>query len=260
MSSKKTYISLIVIVLVFFLIMFALFGVDSLRREKYKTTLIVGDNTVWVYEKKNWYNYTDNDKLLQDLYWEKYKIFSDNKEFGDYLLWHSDKWYAFDDNKNAVNINGRLLAYKSNHKIKVLDFTEEEIDDYSVVKQVLENNGLDVNSKFTSNYKVSFDYDNDGEIEEFYIISNAFPIDFDPKDIFSIAFMVDSDNIYPIYTDISKNDSFNGCKPYYNAFLDYDNDKNYEFILSCSKYSVSTSIDMLYKYIDKEFKIVISSE
>lgn len=259
MSNKKTYIVLITIIFVFFIIMFALFGVDSLRRERYQTTLIVGDNTVWTYKKKHWLNLT-NSSSLQDLYWDKYKVYLDNEEFGDYLLWHSDKWYVFDNKKNAVNINGNLLAYKSNHKISVYKFTEEKITDYSVVKQVLESNDLDVDSKFTSSYKVSFDYDNDDEIEDFYVISNAFALDFNPEYTFSIVFMVDGDNIYSIYTDISKNTSFDGCKPYFTSFLDVDNDKKYEFILSCSKYSVSETIDMLYQFRDKEFKIVISSK
>ena len=86
MSNKKTYIVLITIIFVFFIIMFALFGVDNLRRERYKTTLIVGDNTVWAYQKKSWLNLT-NSTLIQDLYWDKYKVYVDNEEYGDYLVY-----------------------------------------------------------------------------------------------------------------------------------------------------------------------------
>ena len=173
MRGKKIYIVLIIIILVFFLVMFALFGIDNIRKERYNTTLIVGDSTVWAYSKKKWINLT-NSSSVRDLNWKKYDVFVNNEKLGNYSLWHSDKWYAFDNKKNAVNINGNILAYKSNHKISVYKFTEEEITDYSVVKQVLENNDLDINSKFTSSYKVSFDYDNDNEVEDFYVISNAF--------------------------------------------------------------------------------------
>ena len=260
MSKNKTYIKIIIFIAVFFVIMFALFGVDNIRKNGYTTVLIVGDNTVWYYKKQNWVNYS-NSSFSSDLDWQKYTVYLDNEKFGDYLLWHDDKWYAFDDKKNAISMNGKLLAYKSNHKISIHKFTEETIDDMTPVYQVLENNGLDKDSKFTSSYKVSFDYDNDDVEEEFYIISNAFPIGYDPSKTFSIAFMVDGDNIYPIYTDVSNNVStFDGCKPYYNTFLDVDNDKKYEFVLSCSRYGISDTVDMLYKNEDNEFKIIISNQ
>ena len=258
MRKKSTYIVLLVMLFVFFIVMFALFGVDNIKKSIYNTTLIVGDNTIWLYEKKNWLNLTNNTNI-QDLNWDEYKVFVNNEEFGNYLLWHDDKWYAFDKKKNAVSIDGNLLAYKANYNIPVYKFTEEEISDTSTVIQMLKENDVDINSNFTSSYKVSFDYDNDNEEEEFYVISNAFPMD-NPEKIFSIVYMVDGDNIYPIYTDVSKNSSFNGCKPYFTSFLDVDNDKTYEFILSCSKYSVADTVDMLYKFTNNEFKIVISNQ
>ena len=259
MNKNKIYIVLIVSVFVFFIVMFALFGVDNLRKNSYNTTLIVGDNTVWVNKKNNWFNITGGSSL-SDLNWDKYNVYINNEKLGDYLLWHNDKWYAFDDKKNAIDLDGGLFAYKANHKVSVYKFIEEEITDTDVVKQVLSENNLDENSKFTVSYKVSFDYDNDKEIEDFYLISNVFPSDFDPEYIFSIVFMVDEDNIYPIYTDISKNTYFNGCKPYFTSFLDVDSDKRYELILSCSRYSVSDSIDMLYQFSDDQFKILVSSQ
>ena len=259
MSKKKTYIILIVIILVFFLVMFSLFGIDNLKKNKYNTTLIVGDSTVWRYNKKNWINVTSKEDIL-DLNWEKYNVYLNNEEFGKYSLWHDDKWYAFDSKKNAINMDGNILAYKANYDISVFNFSEEEIDNYDVVKQVLEENDIDINSKFTISYKVSFDYDNDEEIEEFYLVTNTFPIDFSPDKIFSLVFMVDGDSIYPIYTDIGNNDVYGGCRPYFTSFLDVDNDKNYEFILSCSRYSVSKPIDMLYDFVDNEFKIIISNQ
>ena len=128
------------------------------------------------------------------------------------------------------------------------------------INEVLKENNLSTSSKFTSIYKVNFDFDKDNQEEEFYIITNAFPFDFDPDKIFSIAFMVKSDIIYPIYTDISLNKGLNGCKPYYNTFLDVDNDNTYELILSCGKYSTTGRTDMLYKFKENNFKILISNQ
>ena len=44
--------------------------------------------------------------------------------------------------KNAVNYTGRLLAYKSNYDINVLQYQEEEITDFTYVNKVLEENGI----------------------------------------------------------------------------------------------------------------------
>ena len=259
MSKKRTYIVLIVIILVFFLVMFLMFGLDNIKKAKYETILIVDDNTAWKYKKNKWINVISSSDF-KTLSWKKYKVFENREELGEYYLWHDDKWYAFDDDKNAINIGGNIFAYDSNIDINMYNFEEEEIEDFTYVNKVLSDNNLDVSDDFTTSYKVSFDFDNDGSIEDFYVISNAFTMDSNPKYICSIVFMVKSDNIYSLYSDITPNSSFNGCKPYFTNILDVDNDKVYEFILSCSQYSVSDTVNMLYKYEDNEFKIVISNQ
>ena len=259
MVKKKVYIILIAILVVFLVVMFAVFGTKNIEEEKVSEVLIVGDETVWKLSEKKWHNITYKSSL-QDLSWKKYKVFENSQEVGNYYLWYSDKWYAFDDQKNAVKIDGEMFAYSANFDLKVNNFTTEEVDNYEFVNYVLESNGISTSSKFTSIYKIELDIDNDFNDETFYLISNAFPLDFEPEKSFSIAFMVKNDNIYYIYKDVTANKGFNGCKPYYNTFLDVDDDNVTELILSCSKYSVADRVDMLYKYEDDGFKIIISNQ
>ena len=259
MVKKKVYIILIAILVVFLVVMFAVFGTKNIKEEKVSEVLIVGDETVWKLSEKKWHNITYKSSL-QDLSWKKYKVFENSQEVGNYYLWYSDKWYAFDDQKNAVKIDGEMFAYSANFDLKVNNFTTEEVDNYEFVNYVLESNGISTSSKFTSIYKIELDIDNDFNDETFYLISNAFPLDFEPEKSFSIAFMVKNDNIYYIYKDVTANKWFNGCKPYYNTFLDVDDDNVTELILSCSKYSVADRVDMLYKYEDDGFKIIISNQ
>lgn len=259
MVKKKVYIILIAILVVFLVVMFAVFGTNNIKEEKVSEVLIVGDETVWKLSEKKWHNITYKSSL-QDLSWKKYKVFENSQEVGNYYLWYSDKWYAFDDQKNAVKIDGEMFAYSANFDLKVNNFTTEEVDNYEFVNYVLESNGISTSSKFTSIYKIELDIDNDFNDETFYLISNAFPLDFEPEKSFSIAFMVKNDNIYYIYKDVTANKGFNGCKPYYNTFLDVDDDNVTELILSCSKYSVADRVDMLYKYEDDGFKIIISNQ
>ncbi len=260
MASKKTYIVLISILLIFGLTMFLLFGLKNIKEDSYASTIILGDDTTWVYNSKKWINLRNNSSL-QKLNWKEYHVFIDNKEQGDYLLWHDDKWYAFDNKRNAVVIDGTLLAYSANYKMKVLEFKEEDVSDKTFVNEVLKDNNISTSSRFTSIYKVTVDFDSDGEDEDFYVISNAFPLDFEADYSFSIAFMVKNNTIYTLYNDVSTISSgLNACKPFYQSFIDTNDDNIYEVILSCGKFSADEQIDMLYQFVNGEFKLLISNQ
>jgi hypothetical protein len=236
--------------------MFLVFGLDNVKKEGFDTTIIVDEDTVWSYKNRKWINVS---KPFSGLSWEKYEVYDNNEKLGKYYLWYSDKWYAFDSKKNAVLIDGDLLGVRANYDVLVYNHDISEIEDYSYVYSVLKENNIPVDSEYTSKYKIVLDYDNDGEEEEFYVITNAFPMDFEPENIFSIVFMVKDEEIYPIYNDISTNTGFNGCKPYISSFIDVDEDSKYEFILSCAKFSTSSVNRMLYEFKDNEFKILISN-
>ena len=262
MASKKVYITLIVILFIFFIVMFLLFGIENIRQDQYSSTIIVGDTAVWKYQDRNWLNIRTKE-TLDELSWQKYIVFQDNKKLGEYNLWNSNrKWYAFDDKNNAVPINGNMLAYKANFDIDVKDFEEDYIEKDDYVNKVLEDHDISLSSSLTTLYKTKIDFDSDQIDEEFYVLSNVFQMEeANPEKQFSIAFFVKEGNINYLYEDVtSYSQSYNGCKPYYNSFLDVNNDGIYEVILSCGKFSATEQNDMLYQYIDNQFKIVISNQ
>lgn len=259
MASKKTYLLLILFIIVFGVVMFVLFGVPNVRKENIEATLVVGDNTTWALKKQKWI-FKGSNSSMEQLNWQVFHVYEDNQYKGDFYLWHDDKWYAFDQNKSAINISGKFFAYDSNVEMKVYDFQESTIDDYTYVNQLLQENGISLSSKFTISYKVSFDFDGDSILEDFYAVSNALPIDFEPETTFSLAFMVKDESIYPLYTDISSANSYSGCKPYYHSFVDTDSDGVSEVILSCGQFSATDQVDMLFQFIDGDFKLLISNQ
>ena len=260
MVSKKVYIVLIVMIAVFFTFMFLTYGVDNVKENNYTSTIVVGNSSVWDYSNKNWVNIratTSIDKLN----WNKFLVYSNNEKIGEYSLWHDDMWYVFDEDRNPVKIDGDLLAISANFDVKVLPFNVETLnEDMKYVYSVLQKNNLSIENKFTSLGKIRVDFDSDGEKDNFYIMTNAFPTEFNPKMIFSIVFMIKDNSIYYIYNDISENRSFNGCKPYFNSFIDINNDNKYEFILSCGKFGSNNQVDMLYEFEENAFKIAISNQ
>ena len=260
MKKNKRYKVIIVILVIYFLFLFIFLGINNIKKNNHEATLLIGNDTIWNYSDRDWLNITSS-SAIEELGWKEYKVYLDNKYFGDYLLWYDDsRWYAFNEDKSAVKTEGTLIAYQSNYDLKISPFQTKEITNNTYVHQVLRENKLSTASNLTVNDVVNFDIDNDGLNEDFYIISNAFPIDNYPKTYFSIVFMVKDNIINPIYTNIEDAKHANSCKPFIRSFLDIDEDDKYEVIVSCAKYSIQKPEDMLYQLTDEGMKLLISNQ
>ena len=260
MKDKKVMIVLMISIFVFFIVMFLLFGVKNIKKGNIAATIVVGDTSIFTYQNRQWNNIR-NSSSVQSLNWKPFHIFVDNEELGEYYLWHNDgKWYVFDQDNNAVLIDGNLLAYNSNFEIPVSSFVKENVTDRKYVDSVLMENNISISSEFTTIYQVPFDLDQDGVEEMFYVVSNAFIDEYEPESIFSFVFMVKEEEVVMIYKEVNSNRSFNGCKPFITSFLDVDQDDTYELLLGCGRYSIGEQIDMLYDYEKPEFKILISNQ
>lgn len=258
-KGRMKYIVIIIVLIIYGVFMYLFFGIDESRERRASTTLLIGDSTVWNYSARDWMNVT-NQQSLSSLDWQKFHVYVDNEYFGNYSVWLDDKWYLFDDNRNAVNYQGDLFAYQADFDMDVLPFTLSDIDDFSYVNQVLEEYELSSNASYTLANMTSFDFDKDGVLEDFYFVSNVFATDFFPDKYFSFVFMVKSGKIYMLYEDVDQNDGTNGCRPQLYTVADVDDDRSYELIVECSRYSVQEPVIMLYEFLDDEFKITISNQ
>ncbi len=258
-KGKLKYIIIIVVLVIYGVGMYLVFGISETKERKASTTILVGDFAVWNYSSRDWMN-VSSQNLLSELNWQKFNIYVDNQYFGKYLIWQDDKLYLFDDDRKPVNYDGNLFAYKAGFDMNVLPFTVSDVTDYSYVKEVLLNHNLSPDSQFTLAQVASLDFDQDGVNEDFYTVSNAFADDFFPDKYFSFAFMVKDNRIYMLYEDVDTNDGVNGCKPSLYTIADFDNDNQYELILVCYKYSNQTPLAMLYEFGDQGFKIEISNQ
>lgn len=260
MIKKRTYIILIFIMVTFFVLSYIFLGSDNLKRRKYESTIVVGNNSTFMYQNQSWSHLNEDNEALKSLNWKEFDVYSSGEKLGEYLLWYDSKWYAFDKKRNAKKINDDFIGINTNYEMRVLSYKEEAFTSSDYVTQILSENKLPTNSQFTANYKIDLDLEEDGILEELYVISNVFPTDFSPNKLFSIVFIVKGENIYYLYKDIRNNNSFNGCKPHIQSILDADNDDNYEILLSCTEYSNAAQTDILYKYdLEKdEFKILVS--
>lgn len=259
MKKNKRYIILIIILIIYFVALYFLIGKDYQEEKESTTKLIVGNHAIWELSDMNWYNIRKNSEI-KELNWQEYQVYIDNKKLGNYDLWYDEKWYLFDKDKNAINYQGQLLAFSGNFDLKVQDFITEEVTDKTYIDQVLTANDLATNQEFTVN-KISYiDIDQDGIVENFYALSNAFPMDSNPEKVFSFVFMEKNGELTMLYNSIDNNRGTNGCKPMITSVLDADNDKSNELILTCNQYSVEEPIVMLYQWQEDEFRLLISNQ
>ena len=256
---KKRYIIPIAIIAIYFIVFFfALGGTNKLKKDRQVATLLVGDNTVFTLKKQSWETVTDADALAK-LDWTKFRVYVSNEDYGENYVWHDDKWYIFNDKREAKNYIGRFVAYQANYDMPIKKFTTKENTNLGVVQEVLQANSLDPNSEFTVNEVISVDYDNDGITENFYLISNAFPFDFIPNKTFTIVFMEKNKAITYLYSSIQETGDFTGCKPYISGIIDTNSDNVYEIIFSCGRYSAEEELNILYEYKNGIFKIDASN-
>lgn len=257
---KKRYVVILILIIVYFTTLFLLKGASNVKNSKLASTIIVNNSSVWQLKDKKWYNVVSNSEI-NDLSWQEFNIIVDSEYFGKYNVVHDEsKWYLFDNERKAYSYSGHFVAYQADYNMPVKSYEEKEITDYTYVNQVLGENNLPLNQELTVNLYINVDYDNDGVKENFYFISNAFPMESDPENIFSIVFMEKTGTIYPIYKSIAPRQGFNGCMPYMDAIIDVNDDKKYELIISCSKYSIKEPIDILYEFSNNKFSVIISNE
>lgn len=239
--------------------MYIFIGKDSIEEAKKEATVLVGDGTTWEYSNNRWVN-LKLESSIEKYNWKKFKVFLDNEYKNDFLVWHDDKWYLFDDNKQAQNYTENFLGINANYEIKTKAFEVKDIEDYKYVEDVFNKNQIPSSTELTVNSYIEVDLDNDGENEEIYLVSNVFPLDFEPDKVFSFVFIVKNNKIYNLYNTIEKYEGTNGTKPFINSIIDIDNDNEYEILLTCAKYSTEQPINILYKFVDNDFKILISNQ
>lgn len=258
---NKNYIIVIGIILAFSLVMYFLLGKDNLHSEQRTANIIVGDNTVFKYEKNAW-KVINSEMTKQKLNWQEFEVYVNNSSLGRYYLtYDTEKWNIFDANKQKVKRDGPLVAYNANYDLKIQSFTSEEIKNTTSLNRILKENNLGTNQEYTVATETSIDIDSDGINEKLYFVSNSMPLETTPKKIFTFVFMEKGNDIYIIYKKIEDNDNnVNGCKPYLSSVFDIDLDNNYELIVSCGRFSVAIPDERIYKFTEKGFEMLISNQ
>lgn len=261
MKKKARYIILIILLLIYSMAIFIFFGKDYLKKQAQETIIVIGNNTIWKRQKQQWTSYSSL-SAKQSLNWKTFNTYIGGKKLGKYYLWNDgEKWYLFDNEKNAYSYNEELFAYKSNYNISVKEFTTEDTNDYTYLKQLLKENNISEEGELTISNLSKIDIDNDGTLENFYVFSNIFNSEVEqPKNNYSFVFMEKNNKLYMIYSLVDENVGLSGCLPIISYALDVDNDNVNEIVLNCSQYDELPPINTLYKFEKDKFVEIVNNK
>lgn len=252
---EKKYVKIISVMVVISFIFFITVGIGLLKNKKNYDYMVINERLIiskksnrWAVKKKNMNNYS----------WNFYNVYLNHEYFGNEYLFFNDQIYLFDKDKNALNYTGDFIAFnKDEYKdinIKTINSKETEI-----LEKILSKNGLSIKQSFTSNYYIDIDIDNDSQMEQFYVVSNRFPIEnINTNKYFGFIYFVDNNKASIIYDDIQNtNNGFSGCKPYIRNIVSYKS--VYYIITECSTYSDGVKTIAIYEYKNGKFDKKIST-
>jgi len=150
---------------------------------------------------------------------------------------------------NNEEISGEFIGYNGN--IKYVEYSKEEItdSDYDIIKSLLIENNINVDSKDLPYIKkYAIDLDNDDIEEYIYSVSNNYNSDI--GQLFSLVFISINENYVIIEID-KYEDQFKSYLPYL-YFLDINNDNLSEIII---KNTYSSQIGQKVKIISLSKKL-----
>lgn len=251
-KDKKFEITIVILIVVFSIILFGLYLIIDIINSNKTYTLFLKPYTVLNCTKWDCDNVSD--KLIE--YNNKpYKIYFDGKSIGSYDLYYNErnrKYYVFNKNNDNIYNNEKLFAYTGKASIiqKNYEISEVSNDEISKLSEVSE---LRISRDNIS--KISMDFDNDGSLENLYVINN---LSEDPS-LFSVLIYNDKKKYYILDKRVSKEIEQVGFT-YISNIVDIFEDGKLEFIYTTSFYDEIGMCNVLYRLKGKKFVAVNECE
>lgn len=229
MENKKKIMVVIAILVIYFVVMVAIFGFDQLKNKFETLEILMAPDSYLRLENGYWKDITDDS---QDMLGKTYHIYDNHNYMYDGILQYTDEqWYAFDENNKPLSLSNSFFAYRGNMKVDVANnYQIEEMSTTEIeeAKKLLHEKKISFDPTFTKTVKIEFDLNNDNVKESIYIISNALGMD-EQEQYFSIAYLKSKEAIEELIADIS-NDMYAIPSLNLKEIIDYNNDKKYELI------------------------------
>lgn len=234
-NNKSFEIGIIVFMIVFSLIIFGIYLLVDLYKEKNTYTLFTNPFQILKCVK---FKCEDVSEKLEDYNNNKYNIFLDGKSIGENKLYYSknnNKFYVFNTFNNNIYNNERLLAINGMN-IKEYDFNLTAVSN-NEVRSIIDDK---YNASLVDySYKIDMDFDGDNESESLYLFS--YYDAYEEVNSFALLYYYDSGKLYLLDETLGKDILFYGNAEIINIFDIYEDGK-LEFIYSNKYYTGNCNI------------------
>lgn len=239
-------------------VIYALIAILMAEFSNYSTNnLLINYNVKWHYKNGKWSNISDEEFNKMKLKGYKIMDISTNEYVGKYDLVLNNYWYV----ENKIYENS-MFAYKGLSKLSVIDCSLEELSqsDFDIIAKVLKDKNISGYNELTISDKIIIDYDNDGDNETIYEISNMYAEE-ERNEFFSTIFIYDNGNYDILEINIVNGDSmFDKNQSIVYAIVDINGDGNYEIIVENMAFSrPDESKFSLYELKNNKYKLAISN-
>ena len=223
---KKSYIILAIILVSFMIIMYLIFGFNS----KKETYIVIGNDVKWKLTDK----WEDDNTSVQFPTSTKFNVYDETGYLGNYIIkHHNDKWYVFDESDNFIKTSGDIFATNDSEIVlENYEVTELNNDDLKQLDEILKEYDILDYTLLSINKKIEFDFNQDGENEELFIVSNLFSEENNGEDLFSLIYYVNNNKVQIIKENIvSKENELDSQYSDVGYILNVDRNKKYELII-----------------------------
>ena len=250
-KSKIIYISIAAIV-VCAVVGFIIF---SLSGKKYEKTVFIGNYKYSVNDGKITVSSEDEKVKKQSV-----KVLYDKKIIDGYIKTESEGSSALENNLHIYSNDKKLLsndqyvfAYTSDLKLTIIGFNTEYIDELSDMIPLIKQIGLDIKTVKPDYFVVnSFDIDEDGVVERIYTVGLS-----NKGEYLSDVIMEKDGKYYTILSELSSPSDDETTIVSLFAILDFNDDGNYEYVVSKSYSEFGTSEYELYNFDGTTFNRLI---
>lgn len=251
MEEKKVYKTVIIGVIIYVIVMLAIFLPKYISDRRDNLYILSGEFIKIKYSGGNWSNIEDSD----DYKLKEFEVYESDNYKGKYKILYTNKFYLYDSNGKNTSYEGQLFAYTGSLKLSVVTdmITEISESDKVIIQKVLDKLNINEYKNLNTFQKVSLDTDKDGITENIYSISNYYTEDSLDK-VFSIVFTEENGNINILKEKVISADKIYEEPSYeINKVIDIKDDKKYEIMIEQSYYSrPMESCILLYKLHDKQ--------
>ena len=246
MVNKKTYISLIVIFIIFIGIVYLINNYQKMNK-KY---LILSDNEIYSFE---------NDKLkkvTKDI--EKQLNITSISDSTEYLTFtYKNNYLLFYEDGEPINIPSNFhFAYSSKLNIEVQDYKYIDVSEENLEKfdEILKNHDIIGYTYLNISKKLSYDFDSDGIKEDIYFVTNLFDEDEYDK-VFSFVYYIKDDQIIYLQEDVTNiENAYDLCLSDANDIFSLNNQKY--MIITCRYFSNKGVENKMYQYKKGNFNLM----